>query len=235
MTSLESSVDSYAQDCDDALTRGASLLGESEEYFTEWRVAWLRKQAERFGFNPHCIMDYGCGTGSAVPILDKFFTPDSVYGIDISAESLRVARSSHAGEGHHFMRPEDFSPNGQVDFVHTNGTFHHIPPRERPRAVQYIHRALVPGGYIGLCENNPWNPGTRMVMNRIPFDRDAIMLSASNASRMLRRQGFEIVRKEFLFIFPHALRALRWIEPYCSWMPLGAQYIVLGRKAEGRS
>ena len=75
----------------------------------------------------------------------------------------------------------------------------------------------------------------RMAMRRIPLDRDAIMLFASKATSILRRKGFEIVRKDYLSFFSHVLRAPRWIEPYCSRMPLGAEYMVLGRKAEGRS
>ena len=230
MTSPDASFDSYAEDYDEALNRGVSLSGESKEYFAEGRIAWLRSQVDSENRDLCCVMDYGCGTGTAVPILDRYFNPKSIYGIDISAESLRVAKATHGELGRHFMRPEDFSPDGQVDLVYTSGTFHHILPAERARAVQYIYRALVPGGYFALCENNPWNPGARIVMKRIPFDRDAIMLSALNASRMLRRQGFEIIRKDFMFIFPKALRAFRWIEPYCAKLPLGAQYIVLARR-----
>ena len=46
-----------------------------------------------------------------------------------------------------------------------------------------------PAGYFALFENNPWNPGARLVMRRIPFDRDAIMLSPRHAARMLILSG----------------------------------------------
>src|SRR5205823_10980749 len=99
-----------------------------------------------------------------------------------------------------------------VDLVYTNGVFHHIPVAERPDAVGYVHGALLPGGLFALWENNPWNPGARYVMSRIPFDRDAIMLSARQARDLLRRAGFEVLRTDFLFIFPRPLRALRFLE-----------------------
>ena len=67
-------------------------------------------------------------------------------------------------------------------------------------------------------------------MNRIPFDRDAIMLSAPEAKRLLRSAEFDILRVDFLFIFPRALRALRSLEPVLSRLPLGAQYQVLVQK-----
>ncbi len=46
----------------------------------------------------------------------------------------------------------------------------------------------------------------------------------------LQAGGFEIVRSDFLFIFPGALRWLRGLESLLSNIPLGAQYLVLGRK-----
>jgi hypothetical protein len=67
-------------------------------------------------------------------------------------------------------------------------------------------------------------------MRRIPFDRDAIPISAREASRLLRDAGFRIAGTDFLFIFPRVLRRLRAIEPLVSGLPLGGQYQVLGVK-----
>ena len=57
-----------------------------------------------------------------------------------------------------------------------------LPPhparRARRRRRARSGDALRPGGLFAFWENNPWNPGTRLVMSRIPFDRDAITLSA---------------------------------------------------------
>ena len=101
---------------------------------------------------------------------------------------------------------------------------------ERAQVVTYIARALRPGGLFALWENNPWNPGTRYVMSRISFDRDAITLTHSETRRLLKTGGFQILRTDFLFIFPKALSWLRGIEPSVSRLPLGAQYQVLCRR-----
>src|SRR5207248_830247 len=95
----------------------------------------------------------------------------------------------------------------------------------------YVHRALRPGGLFALWENNPWNPGTRYVMRRIPFDRDAIVLSAREVRHLVEQSGFEVLRTDFLFIFPRALRWFRFLERPLSAWPLGAQYQVLCRRA----
>lgn len=67
-------------------------------------------------------------------------------------------------------------------------------------------------------------------MSRIPFDRGAVTLTATEARQMLRTGGFEILRTDFLFIFPKMLSWFRWLEPSVAKLPLGAQYQVLCRK-----
>jgi hypothetical protein len=108
--------------------------------------------------------------------------------------------------------------------------FHHIPLAERADAARTVWRALRPSGWFAFWENNPWNPGTQVVMKRCPFDRDAQTLSPPRARALLGTAGFEVVRTDFLFMFPRALKALRFIEPRVARWPLGAQYQVLCRK-----
>jgi SAM-dependent methyltransferase len=114
--------------------------------------------------------------------------------------------------------------------VFCNGVFHHIPPGERPAAIDFIAKALRSKGLFAFWENNPWNPGTRYVMSRIPFDRDAITLSPPEARRLLRAGGFEILRTDFQFVFPRVLGWFRRFETALSPVPIGAQYQVLCRK-----
>ena len=66
--------------------------------------------------------------------------------------------------------------------------------------------------------------------DRPPFFRDAILLSAREARRLLRIAGFKVLRTDYLFLFPQILKALRIIEPSLVRLPLGAQYQVIGRK-----
>jgi hypothetical protein len=68
------------------------------------------------------------------------------------------------------------------------------------------------------------------VMSRCAFDRDAIMLTPPGSRSLLRGSGFEILRTDFRFIFPRALRALRKVEDFVYRLPLGTQYQILCRK-----
>jgi SAM-dependent methyltransferase len=225
--------DEYASDYDAALAQGISVSGEDKDYFAHGRVAWLAKCLNRLGERPGSALDFGCGTGSAAPYLLGLVGVGSVIGADVSPKLLEVAERTYGSEFTRFVLLDQYQPASELDLAFCNGVFHHIPPKDRAAAVQYVYRCLRPGGLFALWENNPWNPGTRLVMSRIPFDRDAITLSSPETKGLLRAGGFEIVRSDFLFIFPHILRWLRWMEPFVSRLPLGAQYQILGRKPPG--
>jgi SAM-dependent methyltransferase len=219
--------DECAEDYEAQLNQGLSCSGESREFFARGRLVWLKQCLDAIGFRPTSVLDYGCGTGLATPLFIELLGARSVVGIDVSAKSLEVARRTYGHLASGFHLPSDDEPTGQIDLAFCNGVFHHIPPKDRSEAVSYILRCLRPGGIFAFWENNPWNPGTRFIMSRVPFDRDAIMLSAPEARRLVRRAGFEVVRTDSCFFFPNALKALRWIEPFLAKLPFGGQYQVL--------
>lgn len=222
--------DEYAANYDAALAEGVSVSGEDKSYFAAGRVAYLEGCLAKLNVRPGAVMDFGCGTGSGAPFLGAMRGIDALVGVDVSEKSVEIARRLHARNGVRFEVTTTFRPEGRLDLAFCNGVFHHIPLGDRLGAVRYVADSLRPGGLFALWENNPWNPGARLVMSRIPFDRDAIMLSAIEARRLLREAGFEILRTDFLFVFPRALRFLRPLEPLIARAPLGAQYQVLGRK-----
>jgi trans-aconitate methyltransferase len=222
--------DQYAKSYDTALAEGLAATGEDKDYFARERVRWVRRCLSSLGAPCRTVLDYGCGTGSAVPWLLAECQPERVVGVDLSVESVAQASAQHGSGRAVFHSIQSFRPAADIDLAFCNGVFHHIPIAERPTALGYIAQALRPGGLFALWENNPWNPGTRYVMSRIPFDRDAITLSVLTARRLLRFAQFEVLRTDFLFVFPRMLSALRWLEPGLAKLPLGGQYQVLCRK-----
>jgi len=222
--------DDYAENYDAVLNQGLSATGEAKDYFARRRVQWLSRCLQQLSEQPRFVMDYGCGDGSSTQLLRGLLKAELVVGADTSGQSLDLARRAYSGEHTKFAGLTEYEPSETLDLVYCNGVFHHIQPTERAQAVNYISRSLRPGGFFALWENNPWNPGTRYVMSRIPFDRDAITLSPPEADALLRRGGFQVLRTDFLFLFPNLLKSLRWIEPLLSRMPLGGQYQILCRK-----
>jgi len=222
--------DRYASDYDIALARGISISGENKNYFARRRIEWLRDCLLHLSFPPRQVMDYGCGTGSSSPFILETLAVEHLIGTDESRESLEIAMQSHKSERIQFLLIDAYQPSGELDLVFCNGVFHHIPPAKRADATDYIFRSLRSGGLFAFWENNPWNPGTLYVMSRTPFDRDAVPLTPPEARNLLQAGGFEVIRTDFLFIFPRILNWCRWIEPLCSRFPFGAQYQVLCRK-----
>ncbi|MFH1132175.1 MAG: class I SAM-dependent methyltransferase [Pseudomonadota bacterium] len=222
--------DSFAGRYDEALARGISLSGESKDFFSQGRIKWLLRCLNHLDFSPRTILDYGCGTGSAIPYFLELLNPESIVGLDISLESLRIARQNVSDPRVQFLLFNEYSPGKKTDLAFCNGVFHHVLPNERSKVVDYVFRTLRPKGIFSFWENNSWNPGARLVMRRIPFDRDAVPISPIQAVRLLRASGFEVLSVHFLFIFPRALRTLRWIEPLVARLPSGAQYQVLAKK-----
>jgi trans-aconitate methyltransferase len=222
--------DQYAENYDAALAKGLSVSGESKEYFAEKRVQWLGACLQKLGFSAGEIVDFGCGTGSATPYLLKLAGANSVLGLEVSAHSLKIAEERYGGARVKFVLTGHYHPRAEVDLVVCNGVFHHIPVEDRGKTAKYLFEMLRPGGVFSLWENNPWNPGTRYVMSRIPFDKNAITLSHLQSKRVLCDAGFEILRTDFLFIFPRALKIFRPFEAMVTKLPLGAQYQILARK-----
>jgi SAM-dependent methyltransferase len=224
--------DAYSEDYDAALDRGISLSGEDKDYFASGRIRWLRRRLDELTLSPARILDFGCGVGSATQHFRASFPDAEIRGVDASARSIDVARRTHQDSRVRFELQSEVVADGAFDLVFCNGVFHHIKPAERPGCVDFIRRCLRPGGVFALWDNNPWNPGTHIVMARIPFDRDAVKLSAFGARRMLRRGGLEIVRTDHQFVVPAPLAWLRGLEPLLACAPLGAQFMVLARNPD---
>jgi SAM-dependent methyltransferase len=226
----KSEFDDYADDYAAALAQGLSVSGEGQDYFARGRLVFLGRCLRESGFAPKRAMDFGCGTGGSVPLLRSLVGSETIVGVDRSNRSIERASKTHGAPGITFSATDGTLPTGELDLVYTNGVFHHIPPAERPSTIALLHDVLRPGGVLSFWENNPWSLAARYVMSKIPFDRDALMLSAARARKLVRQQGFRVLRTDYLFIFPAAFRALRPLEALLRRTPAGAQYQVLCAK-----
>lgn len=222
--------DRYAHEYDEALKKGIRVSGQDRDFFARGRIAWLSNGLRKQGTANLSVMDFGCGTGLSTPYFINLLNATSVMGVDISKKSLEVARTKYTALNAQFHLMDEYQPAGKFDLAFCNGVFHHISPDKRAEAISYIYRALCQKGVFALWENNPWNPGTRYIMGKIPFDKDASPVSPPEARRLLQAGGFEILSTTFLFIFPQILSWFRVFEPFLARLPFGAQYQVLGRK-----
>jgi len=235
-TSIANTFDSAAIAYEQQLQLGLSLSGEAADYFVRGRVAMLKSLLTQFDVRPPAnVLDFGCGVGNAAQSLLTGYPNASLTGLDCSPESLAIADRKHASLSLIAARLSWLHADEQLaplsfDVAYTSGVFHHIEPSQRQAELSKIYNALRPGGIFALFENNPWNPGTRWVMSRIPFDRDAICLSPIETIRRLRETGFDVLATRYLFFFPRVLSGLRRFESALSRFALGAQYVILARR-----
>jgi trans-aconitate methyltransferase len=176
-------------------------------------------------------MDFGCGTGSTIPLFFDVLGAERVIALEDSVELLSVASRQYAGSRVTLARPSSFHEVGSCDLVFCSAVFHHVPPAARSAVARQIHTYLRPDGLLALWEHNSWSPAARYMMSRCEFDRGARPIAAPSARKMLAEAGFEILATDFLFIFPRFLRTLRWSERPLASFPLGAQFQVLAQKA----
>ena len=190
----------------------------------------------RLGFSAETVLDYGCGTGTSTPLFLDILGARRVVGVDVSERSLQIARQrleARSASEERYVTTDQYVPDGTIDLAFCNGVFHHVPPADRGPVIDYIARCLRPGGLLAIWDNNPWNPGARYVMSRIPFDKGAVMLSAGQATALATAAGLQPLGVRYCFLFPRFARLLRVFEPYLSRLPLGAQYQVLACNRRG--
>jgi SAM-dependent methyltransferase len=222
---MPSVFDGFVESYEAACERGLAISGEHRDHFAAIRIA--RTCSVCVGRTVTSILDFGCGLGHSAPHLLAAFPEACVTGIDTSTHAIDAARRRYGNERTRFAIAHT---EGTFDLAYSNGTFHHIEPAARETETRRIYERLVPGGLFALWENNPWNPGTRLVMKCIPFDRGARPLSYRAARLLLERAGFRIIAISFHFYFPSWLKALRCFEPWLERFPLGAQYCVLATR-----
>jgi SAM-dependent methyltransferase len=211
------------------LARWLRLTGESAEYYARHRILRVRDIARDSGVAARAVLDFGCGTGTSLPILREAFPDARIIGFEPARELAELARASAAAARAELLVGGELSETSFADVVYCNGVFHHIPRKDRAPAARSVSSALRAGGLAFLWENSPFNPGIRLVMARIPFDRNAVLLAPSEVRSLQLDAGLTPVATEFHFVFPRALRFARGLEKPLRVLPLGGQYVVVGR------
>lgn len=216
--------DQYADEYDRVLGETIPDGLNDDGYFAEYKVALMEsrlhdRKAKR-------ILDFGCGAGRSLPYLEKYFPDAEIWGYDISPASLKVA----SGRTPRALLFSDWGVlalgNIQFDAIIAANVFHHIPLDQRLSALTRCRAALSPKGQMFLFEHNPYNPLTRWIFERCPFDTDAEMLDLKTALSLACQAGYRSEQHGYTLFFPRQLAFLRGLESWLNRLPLGAQYYV---------
>lgn len=218
---------SYERQVDEAV----SFSGLSQAFFLEAKVRVLLSLVEeRLGSRQgRRIAEIGCGVGSFIHrLVSRGFR---LTGTDISLASLARAHREVSGATFSAFDGADLPfPDGCFDAVLAVSVFHHVEPSNRPGLVAEMVRVTRPGGIVAVFEHNPLNPLTRRVVNRCEFDQDAVLLKSGELDAYMRKAGLHDVDRRYLLFFPWSGVFWERLQASISWLPLGAQYVVSGRR-----
>jgi SAM-dependent methyltransferase len=207
------------------------LSGEDPAYFARYKIEELRRRwdaADRA--EPAAVLDFGTGIGNSLPHLQRLFPDAEVVGLDVSQKSLDVAARRFPDAA----RLVRYDGGGAIpletagfDLIFSACVFHHIEAGEHGLILAELKRLLKPGGWLVIFEHNPVNPATRHIVATCPFDENAVLLPAQAFKARQHAAGLRDVEVAYTGFFPGPLRALRPLERFMTWLPVGAQYYTL--------
>lgn len=219
--------DKYSEVVNDSLI----IPGMDVDYFTKLKASILIDHANRHFNNAGdlSVIDVGCGVGNYHTLLDGKF--DKLVGVDVSEESIEKARTLEVETE---FEPYDGTrlsfEDSSFDIAFAICVVHHVPVSAWPSFFSEIHRVMKPGGHAMIFEHNPLNPLTMRVVNRCPFDKDAILLRQFKTKELLEGAGFKQVYSRTFLNIPSFGPLTRKLDQAIGVLPTGAQYLAVGEK-----
>lgn len=220
--------DKFTDNYNQLLNDGTNFFSPSEEYFAQYKVNIVKKKNT---FEAKSILEYGCGIGRNISFLANAFPGSTIHGSDISEASLDVARKINP-EVYFFNENNESIKDNQYELIFVAGVFHHIPLEIRASAVINLCRRLKTNGNIYIFEHNPFNPVTRRIVDKCPYDADAILLKPAELKTLLQEGGLKVIDQSYCLFIPPKLNFLLPIEDYLQWLPLGGQYWTHARRID---
>lgn len=226
--------DKYATEYDQMHRKSIAASGYEPSFFDEYKIVELvRYLSEEVSQKPLSILNFGCGIGKSEPLLLKYFPNSKILGIDVSAESIELAKEQkYDASKIHFevFDGTNINLNEKFDIIYIANVFHHIPHSEHKNLTKQLHSLLTEKGSLFMFEHNPFNPLTLRTVKQCEFDVDAVLLTPGYSSKLYYDSGFADVKCRFTLFFPKFLSLFRPLESSLHWLPLGAQYYIVASK-----
>ena len=221
--------DQFAARYRDVHARNIALTGETPDYFAAYKMRDFAAELSLRGApREGRFLDFGSGVGASIQPFLRYWPKGRLLCADVSGESLAESSRAH-GDLADYLRIDDGRlalDEGVIDGAYACCVFHHNPPAEHGAALAELRRVLKPGAPLMVYEHNPYNPLTVRAVNTCPLDENAILIRARAMRKLVDDAGFRQSRADYRVFFPGPLRALRPLESWLRWLPLGAQYAV---------
>ena len=227
---MKKAFDLYSNNYEDCLDEAIRITGYDGNYFAEAKLkklSMLFPEWTRSSFN---FLDYGCGKGLLFSRFHSYFPEGNYVGTDFSNEMIQEARAKHPHTESFFeFEPKEWKKIS-YDVVFAAGVFHHIPAEDHETIIKELSGLLSEKGEIILWEHNPMNPFTRNIVKDCVFDRDSVLISSKDLRKHFHKASLTNVQVIYTTFFPKFLSSFYFLDPYIRWLPLGAQYLVIGQK-----
>ncbi len=220
--------DGYRGNYREVVQSSIDFSGLPHSFFMRAKADLLRELiARRLRAEKPAMLDVGCGVGSFHPLLRGMV--GRLSGIDVSSASIAQARADNPGVDYRAFdgRSFPFDDSG-FDLVTAICVLHHVAPAEWTHFMGEMRRVVRPGGLVCVIEHNPLNPLTRLAVARCEFDRDAVLLGAGTARKLMAGAGLREIDSRYFLLLPWEAKAARRVEGALSQLPLGAQYAAFG-------
>ena len=230
----EAEFDRFAEEYEQLHKGVVGITGESLEYFIEYKVKDTIDRIHRSGLDSGAlsILDFGSGVGQSISFFSKYLSDCQLTCLDVSNRSLEIAHTRYGKKAEFVQFDGNSFPFSSFSFdvVFTSCVFHHIPHAEHRTLISEIYKVLRPNGIFIAFEHNPYNFFTVRAVNSCPFDENAALIKGKQFKRLVHLAGFKEDTLHYRLFFPRFLRFMRPLEKLITWLPIGAQYYVFGRK-----
>jgi ubiquinone/menaquinone biosynthesis C-methylase UbiE len=225
--------DQYADNYSAEIDKSLGAFGTEHDFFTQHKAWLIDRILVKSGRNPAkmSLLDVGCGVGKIHGTLKGLM--QKVSGVDISAESIRIAKEDHVQcdyktyDGQHLPYAD-----GSFDMAMAICVFHHIPPAQWQQVAAEMLRVVKTNGLVLIIEHNPFNPVTRYIVNSCSFDADAVLLSPRRLRKLFAVPNAQDIATRSILNIPPKSESLRKLDMSLGILPIGAQYYLTATKCD---
>lgn len=225
--------DRYSPRYSGHVNQALAFSGTEQEFYLRAKAEQIRRLVDEHlaSIREPALLDVGCGVGLIHAMLRERYP--SLIGVDVASASLAEAQRRQPGGC--FARYDGRSlpfDHGAFHLTYAVNVLHHVAPPSWPAFAAELARVTRPGGLVVVFEHNPWNPLTRIVVNRCEFDEHAVLLGQRKLRALLEGSGLAECDHRHILFFPWAGGPWAAFERALGWLPLGAQHLVAARKRE---
>jgi len=227
--------DQYSEDYIKLLSKSVGVDSDSADFFAAQRLNHVSRFLEG-RVRIESVLDYGCGVGLSLPSLQQCFPQAQITGVDQSEESITVAKRRMNDDTSFRLASVsaylEQSSSERHDLIYVSCVLHHVDEAEHISLLSFLREHCSRNGYLAVAEHNPYNPITQRIVRNCPFDEGVTLLSSKRLKQSLVKAGWLVTRKINVSFVPPSLKVFRGLERVLTWLPAGAQYILMAQPIE---